>query len=244
MHNSELLAHVYASIFNYPITSKEAKLWRIKLKNTSEKKLNFATQIVEDLQKIPFILAIFVTGSVAAGNALQKADVDLMIVTRPHTLWLTRVIVVLFLKLKKLYKHTVCPNIFLDTNHLEIKLKNLYTAHEVLQAKCVFDRGNIYDRWVTENVWAKEYLPGAYSMVIVSMGKKSPRKNVLPPSSNTDLLFPLNLLVFFIQYLYMKRKMSNERVGLGYAFFHPNNLSRKVMETFDKKLRVLGIMEK
>ena len=54
----------------------------------------------------------------------------------------------------------------------------------------------------------------------------------------------LDLLAFIVQFLFMKRKMTNESVGLGYAFFHPNNLSQGVMDKFNKKLRDLGIMYK
>ncbi|OGG05873.1 hypothetical protein A2872_02635 [Candidatus Gottesmanbacteria bacterium RIFCSPHIGHO2_01_FULL_42_12] len=246
MTNSELLAHVYASIFNYPLNSKEAKLWRINLKKTSEEKLYFAKKVAEDLQKISFIQAVFVTGSVSAGNANNDADIDLMIVTKPGTLWLTRVFVVSYLKRKKIYKQTVCPNIFLDANNLEVKVKNLYTAHEVLQVKCLFDRSNINYRWFKENDWTKYYLPGAYKVNKANMTNQSISNKYQLTNFKLIVLAIgiLDLLAFIVQFLFMKRKMTNESVGLGYAFFHPNNLSQGVMDKFNKKLRDLGIMYK
>lgn len=213
---SPLAAVVYADLFGYPLTIKEAKLWAIRKtrEKYSQEKFNQATEIIPLLKFIPTIEAIFLTGSVAANNAKKNADVDLLIITATNTAWLTRTVVFCFLKIIRKLKNPVCPNIFLDLNHLEIKNKNLYTAHEVLQAKCLYEKNKTSIKWLDANKWVKEYLP-----------------------------IPFELLAFVVQYFYQRPKQSNEKVGWGYMFFHPNDLSAKVLKKFEKNLKKLNLTE-
>ena len=96
---------------------------------------------------------------------------------------------------------------FLDLNHLEIKNKNLFTAHEVVQAKCLYEKNKISGKWLNANAWVKEYLP-----------------------------LPFELVAFVIQYFYQKPKQTNEKLGWGYAFFHPRDLSEDIVKKFDQRL--------
>ena len=243
---NELAAVVYAGLFGYPLTVKEAKLWAIRKTRAeySQQKEEAAIKTAGQLKKIPTIAAVFLTGSVAARNARVGADIDLMIITSSHTLWLTRAVVFLLLKnlkllksLKNLKRNQICPNIFLDLNHLEIKDRNLFTAHEVLKAKCLYDYGGVYKKWLEDNIWTKKYLPLVYSASLRANAKQSPD---VPKQIASSLWFlamtPLELFAFILQYLYMKPKMTHEKVGWGYAFFHPNNLSEKVLKKFEKEL--------
>jgi len=239
---SKLAAVVYADLFGYPLTVSEAKLWAVRKvrQEISEQRIAEAKKPVSILKIIPSVQAIFLTGSVAAGNAKANADIDLMIVTLPGTLWLTRLIIFMGLKLLRKLKNPYCPNIFLDLNHLEILNKNLYTAHEVLQAQCLYDTGGVYRRWLIENKWVREYLPFVYRR------QKSKVKGQNFKARSTKFLFfnwifkfcllIFELPIFVLQYLYMRSGMTNESVGWGFAFFHPNNLSEKVLKKFDRRL--------
>lgn len=255
---SPLAAVVYADLFGYPLTVKEAELWAIRKtrEKYSREKEKLALEGVTFLRKIPTVEAVFLTGSVVVKNATQKADADLMIITKPSTLWLTRLIV--FKKLKSF----ACPNIFLDTNHLEIQDKNLYTAHEVLQAKCLYDKNNINYLWLKRNEWTKEHLPNAYKQKINQSKSQFPISNTNQSTNSQNWILDIGywslviggghwllgvvigfieLCAFIFQYFYMKPKITNERVGWGYAFFHPNDLSEKVLKKFEKNLKKLNL---
>lgn len=246
----------YARLFDYPLTPAEAKLWAIRISREeySRHKKNLAAPIARRLAVIPTVAAIFLTGSVAAGNAKADADLDFMIVTYPHTLWLTRLLVFLFLKITSQLKTPVCPNIFLDIKHLKIVNQNLYTAHEVLQAQCLFDRKNINFLWLKNNSWTKKYLPNAYKFKINQSKVNNKSNGQYPkfqfPVSNFQfghwligiywvignwMIGLIDLCAFVLQYLYMKPKMTNERVGLGFAFFHPRDLSAEVLARFNSR---------
>jgi predicted nucleotidyltransferase len=260
---NEFLATVYASLFNCTLTSSEAKLWVVgkrqnmvlrtnvlehpeKIRETrrqiSREKLKIAQKIVKMLRKIPFIEGLFLTGSVAAWNAFPGADIDLMIIASPNTLWLTRMVVVGLLKVTGHYRsrgqvmNKVCTNIFLDTNHLKIREKNLYTAHEVLQAECLFDRGGIKRRWLRENSWTKAFLPEAYKDRV-----KGLQNEVAVRSDTLKRLFcfglaPFELVALLGQFFYMRSRITREKVSWGEAVFHPNDLTAKIYEKWCAKL--------
>jgi len=256
---------VYADIFDWPLNASEIKKWEIAGKGKQDvrvifekgyyclqkktiairqerekislKKLGKAKKIIEFLKRIPTIEGVFLTGSVAVGNAKKDSDIDLMIVTKPNTLWLTRAAVVAILKFSKKYgnfKDRICPNIFLDANHLEIKEKNLYTAHEVRQVKCLFDRGGVEKEWLFKNSWTKEYLPDVVHEIFAVLSRRGGTAARLKILFITFCLF--EPLAFVSQYLYQLPKQTNEKVGWGYAFFHPDQLGQKVEDKFRQRL--------
>ncbi len=213
---------------------------RKKMAGYSRRCLERIRTIPAHLSRIPTVEGIFLTGSLAIENGGKNADADLMIITKPGTMWLTRLLVVTWLKISGNYRTvqnqvgTICPNIFLDTDHLKITEQNLFTAHEVLQARCLYDRRGVEQRWLAENKWTKNYLPNAYKLRI---GNWKLIGNWQLEIGNFWLI-PFETIAFWLQYFYMKPKMTNEKVGWGAAFFHPQNLSREVMEQFHKRLAV------
>lgn len=192
----------------------------------SQSKWQIAQAVGEKLQMFPTIAAVFVTGALAMNNTPADDDIDLMIVTYAHSLWFTRLLLVGYLNLKSwrrqpgLPRHhglqvvdKICDNLWLDTQNLAISERSLRTAHEILQAKVVWDRGGIQYQFLKQNPWVKKYLPYAY---------KLPQKD-RTTKKNYSWLWPINALFFVLQYLYMVPKKTSEKVGIGYAFFHPNN---------------------
>lgn len=234
LNDNQLAAVVYADLFDYPLTIGEAKLWEIRKirQEVSARKLIQAREIAWQLKVIPTIVGVFATGSVAANNAKKGADIDLMIITFPTTLWMTRLVVFIWLKLLGKLKNPYCPNIFLDLNHLEIQEKNLFTAHEILQAKCLYDRGEVERLWLQKNIWVKDYLPKAFEWRIKNC--KSARN--LKLEIKNRWLWPLELIAFGLQYWYMKSRITNERVGWGHAFFHPKRRGEKILRLLEKRL--------
>lgn len=201
----------------------------------SQKKLLTARRIARLLGLFPTVKLICATGSLAVDNAKHYDDLDIMIVTSTATLWLTRPLVILFLKALRLRRPTslpehesprvsdkVCDNLWLDETALALpeNKRNLYTAHEVLQAKPLFDRGNSHAKFISANSWTSKFLANAYA------AKVTPRTvapKVTPP--RWDAIGWLNSLAFHLQYHYMKPKITRETITLHSAYFHPNDYS-------------------
>ena len=204
----------------------------------SLQKLHQAKKVADQLKKLPLIEAIYVTGSVAVGNATLDCDIDLMIITKPGSLWLTRLLVVSLLKIQGVYRgpknieNKICTNLYLDGRHLVMGQKSLFVAHEILQARCLFDRDGCNFYWLKANEWVADFLPQAYFARLreITQFKKSGEVFWRP------LFYPLEMVSFFLQICYMHAKMTREKVGWGYAFFHPNDLSGLIQKRFEQRL--------
>lgn len=205
--------------------------------HSGQPKWVIARQVVASLARLPTISAIFVTGSLAMDNCPPDDDIDLMVITSPHTLWITRALVIIYLSFLRLRRpaglpeHSsprvadkICDNLYLDTRHLPLPIHNLYIAHELLQAKCLFDRASIRHNFLLANTWVGDYLPVAYKSQLAGL----PSPITLHISYFINLfLYPINLVLFVLQYLYMRPKITSESIGLGFAFFHPRPPSPK-----------------
>ncbi len=241
----------YANYFHFPLREDEVHHWLISSKrvgrhliktsplstqendfrhratSVSETKLNRVLVLHNFFKFFPTIKLVAVTGSVAVKNAKLGDDIDLMIVTADHTLWITRLLFLIFLPLKyprrlpsygyQQSTDLLCPNLWLEIRSLSVEKtkRNLFTAHEVLQATPVFDRDNTYRLFVISNSWVKRYLANAYHSISAPFSSQTSKKVSL-----SFFLVPLNLVCYWLQYLYMSPKKTVEDIKYSSAFFH------------------------
>ena len=96
-------------------------------------------------------------------NAVENDDIDLMIITAANRLWLTRLLASLllfpWLRRGRKIHNRVCLNLWLDESALALTQRNLYIAHEICQAKPVFERNKTYQKFIAANLWYKKFLP-------------------------------------------------------------------------------------
>jgi len=203
----------------------------------SKLKIEKAKHIARFLSFFPTILLIAITGSLAVDNAREDDDLDFFIITSANTLWLTRLIVIpligIFFKRRKpfAFRHSpfairdsVCLNLWLDESALAVpkNKRSLYTAHEVLQAKPIFDRGDTYAKFILANHWTSRYLANAHTAISHQFTANSnSKKNKLLLSTANCILSALNFVCYKIQYSYMKSKITRETITLHSAYFHP-----------------------
>lgn len=248
----------YSARFGFPLSRHEIWFWQIgtnlpqkSLKNIryslpnpvnrSERRKNslakmaFLQRYLAIITRNPFVSACFITGSLAVENCLPDDDIDLMIISRPHCLWLARawnIVVLGWYRLRRpsgLSVHSspkvsnkFCDNLYLDITNLQVFPHNLYIAHEVLQAKPVFDPAGIARIFLKENSWVSRYLPVAYQQTLRSLPNRN-RPVRLPVLVHFVFRF-LNYLFFLLQYAYMSPKITNERIFLTQAYFHPRGV--------------------
>ncbi|MBI3290055.1 hypothetical protein HYZ78_01530 [Candidatus Microgenomates bacterium] len=222
-------------------------VFRKKREKESVKKLKIAGKVAKKLSTIPTIKLIGITGSLAMNNADKNSDVDLMIITAGGALWSTRVMVRIVSLLHGFMvrsprsdeaKNAICFNMWLDEKHMEIpkKMRNLYSAHEVLQVRPLVNKDHTFEKFLDANKWALEYWPNALSGTRHwALGTR--KKNVL---SIAYCLTPIALLLepiaYGMQKLYMRRKITRELVEPGRAFFHPIDWSSVVMRELKKRI--------
>jgi predicted nucleotidyltransferase len=176
---------------------------RKKREKISQDKWAIAKQVGDTLKKFKFIQAVFVTGSLAMNNTKLDDDIDLMVVTSPDVLWIVRFFVNFYLRTVRRYpgqqlaKNAICINLWLDISNLEISPQSLYVAHEIMQAKVLWDRNNVSNMFLGSNVWVKNYLPKAYPAQ-----PRLPSPKAGEGSRVWYLWAVVNYLFFLVQYIY------------------------------------------
>jgi len=196
--------------------------------NIFEEKIKKAEKLAKKIsKKFKDILFLGVTGSVAAGYPKKNNDIDLIIITKINKLWLIRLKLRFFIMINKIPHRKFgkkektdefCFNLWLDEKSLELgkEKQNLKNAVDLILMKPLINRSKTYEKFILANDWAKKYVATGYSLK-----KPSPGVNRGISLDREDLLeIIINWLMFWMQFLYMKRKIKNEKVGLHEAFFH------------------------
>lgn len=226
---------------HYLLSGKEAGVdKKLERKKISSFKMGITTQAVYVLARIPTILCVLVTGSLAMDNSVKRSDIDLMVITKSKTLWSTRLISYFLLKISGFHlrkprakeeKDRLCLNMWIDEDNLiwPEKDRNIFTAHEIAQITPVLNRGG-YGKFINANLWAKKYWPNA----IVKHDYKYEKHT--KPSFFEYILKVIEPIAMKIQLVYMKRKITREIVLPGIALFHPVDWSKNVSRRLGKKL--------
>jgi len=206
-------------------------------KKVTNKLIRHNRWVFELLEKIPWIKMVSITGSAANYNMEEKADIDLMFITSKKRLWLTRGFVFLILKiLNKLPKdhknRELCPNIFIDESSLGWikKRRNLYVAQNIISMQPIFDKDEMYFRFMSANKWVKDYY---YNFKLNLPEKFTPVK-----SSKSILINLIEKLAMSLQINYMKNKMTTEIATSKLIHFNKNDNSRWILVSFKKLLKL------
>ena len=220
---------------------------RLKGNAEAEKWLKVAEKKARFIGKFPFVRAVMASGSLSKGYMDESSDLDFFIVTVPKRLWLARTLLVLYKRIFLANSHKqFCVNYFIDTAHLEIEEKNLFTATELASLIPLYNRER-YESLIVANDWLPEFFPN-FSL------KKFPKLNAMPShplrAFFESLLYPVSDMLdkFFMQ-MTLRRWCntygdSYSKTDFDIAFKtrrhvsknHPNNYQKKVLEMYKRRL--------
>jgi len=221
------------------LQSVTARLYSAELAQT---KLGEAKMVAALLARIPWVDAVYLTGSLAMGAAEVDSDIDFLVVTQPDRLWIVRFLTGLFAQLngrRRSWNHeepgSWCFNLWLDSSHLEVEQRSqdAYRAYEVLQAKILWTRSG-EDVLKMHNSWIQDFFP---LLKVNTSAKKFSRLR----QKTGSLVFSLFLDkveqgAWKIQTWYMRNHQTTERVGKGYAFFHPRDTAADIFQGWTSSL--------
>lgn len=231
----------------YFFVSGRKNIINVRKKRTrfSNQKLKIAQQSARLIGKIPGVLFVGITGSLAMHNAKAKDDIDFLIITQKNALWTSRLAVLAYLKLKGKAvrrfnqieeKDKLCLNMWLSADDLKIK-QSLFAAHEIAQIIPLVNKNKVYEKFMHQNSWYKKYWPNASRKKKVENRISYIEKQKYARQLIGVIVEPV---CFWIQNIYMKRHKTREEVTRIRAFFHPIDWDKKVV----KKLASRGLMLK
>ncbi len=210
-----------------------------------DKRLRIAYRMSKFISMFPYVRAIFLTGSISKGYMEKESDVDYLIITEPGRLWISKLFLTLFKKIFLLNSRKVfCINYYIDSEHLEIEEKNVFTATEIVTLIPVFGR-KYYNEFYSKNSWIKNFFPNFPKRNNHIIDRHSKIQKVIESFFNNgfgDLLDDFAMKVF---YNATKRKFHyfNEK-DFALAFkstkseskYHPKFFQKRVLISFEEKL--------
>lgn len=216
---------------------------RKKREKISFKKLIIAKNIINKLSILPTVKFIGISGSLALLNSEEEDDIDIFVITSKGSLWLTRLLMIVILKIMRKHrgkgdkniKDKFCLNMMIDQSYLAFPMKrrNLYTAHEIVQILPVLEKDKIFEKFLAENLWVKKYLPN------IKFPDKIRDKKINIP-------FYIPIVEFFFrnfQMIILKRGLTNETAEKSFFAFHPFDYKVFTLEVYRKKLRMYKLLE-
>jgi hypothetical protein len=212
------------------------------------------TAAANQISLVPWVRSIWVTGALAAGAVKADDDIDLMIITDPNRLWLTRALVVGLGMLSGRYRsHWLpasrladrwCCNIWLEPGALALpsNRRSLYEARELVQAVPVYTRpGERAALLLQRNPWVGNWLANGYWLARQRARRLAPRWSGWPKLPLGWLAGRLNGWLFRLQRAFMAKRLTRETVRIDRAFFHPRDTRSWVRQRYETICHVQGL---
>lgn len=223
---------------------------REKRKKYSAEKLKIAQQIVSMIKFIPSVKLIGTTGALAMENAKKDDDIDLFIITSRGLLWTTRFLSTLIVEITGMRRHPqeknvnnkICLNMFVDEDHLEIphKEQDLFSAHEVVQMKLLWDKDETYKKFLRANEWVKKFLPNAIKNAIKTRSARWQSLTWIPPMVEELVKSFFNVLEKIFknsQLWYMIKRRTTEVIKEGIIRFHPHDARIWILKKYRERIK-------
>lgn len=217
---------------------------RIEREKESNKKLIKAKKIIKKISNIPTVNLIGISGSLAMKNSEINDDIDIFVISKDNLVWLTRLILVLYLvklgiyrkKHEKNTKDKICLNLIIGDGSMGFtkRRQNLYIAHEIVQLMPFFQRENTYLNFINKNKWIFKFLPNTNKRIEEYKIPFTKQKSVINDLLINVLLFlQIEKIAKFLQWNYMKKDITQETIEDNFLAFHPIDFKKKVNKFFD-----------
>jgi hypothetical protein len=198
------------------------------------------------IASLPFVRMVAVTGALAMDNVERDDDIDYLVVTEPDRLWLCRALVVAIVRAAARRGDVVCPNYFLSERALELRERDLFTAHELAQMVplCGLET---YARMRRLNEWVAEFLPNAAGPSRSATNGSAPGQR-LRGLAEAALRTPLGERIDTWERTRKMRKFEGQAAGHTEARFsadwckgHFDDHGQRIMAELVKRLQALGV---
>ncbi len=217
---------------------------RVECNRRADQFIPIAHRRAKLIGNFPFVRGVCVSGSLSKHSMRPDGDIDFFVITEPGRLWLARTLLVLFKKVFLFNSHKYfCVNYFIDTDHLEIAEKNLFTATESVTLLPMYGR-EFYEAFCDSNAWAWEQYPNfpKRSTNGIPNHEKGRMKSLLEKTLKGRIGEWLDEKAMLLTMGYWKRKFkhfddANFDIALKSRRYvskhHPLHFQKKVLEEFE-----------
>lgn len=224
---------------------------RLDCNRRASRLLPVAQRIARFIGAFPYVKGVFISGSLSKHCMRADSDIDFFLITEPGRLWLARTFLVFFKKIFLLNSHKYfCVNYFIDTAHLEIEEKNLFTATEIVTLLPMYGR-EWYHRFFEANRWAWKHFPNfePRPVAVVPLSSRGFIKKMFELLFNGTAGDWLDQKAMQMTVRYWKKKFKHfDREKFNVALkssryvskHHPLHFQEKVLKAFEVRVKETG----
>jgi len=171
-------------------------------------------RVVKFFGLLPGVRAVAAVNTLAWSHTREESDIDMFIITRPGTIWSTRLLLVLPFALLRLRpgkgrRDPLCFSFFatseaFDFSKLRIDGGDPYLAMWILSLVPIFDRDDLFKTFINQNNWVTENL--CHTMP----RQPSPKLMVKPFPSLIPQLSWFERLAKLVQMKHLPAKLKNQ----------------------------------
>lgn len=211
------------------------------------KKMKTARRFSKLVSLFPFVRAVMLSGSISKNYMDENSDIDYFIVTDANRLWIVRAALAAFRRIFLFNSHkNLCTNYFVDSQNLEIRDKNIFTAIELCTTKPMFGRSTI-EKFQTANKWVFSFLPN------IRIENDSTPNGEFFIKTLIEKIFSFKAMNHFNEWLmnksiaHWKKRYTHEvhpndfeiafRSTTGISKSHPQFFQKKVLTLYDQNIK-------
>jgi hypothetical protein len=153
------LVHFSQGYFYLSTRTAEIVASRLENERRAYTMLKRARWVSFFLKQVPFVRAVFLTGSLSKHVMPHKGDIDFMIVTEFNRLWVCKMILTGFRRIFLLNsKKYFCINLMVTENAIHFPNHNYFNAVEIATTQVIWNTA-AFVKYQKENDWIYNYLP-------------------------------------------------------------------------------------
>lgn len=221
-----------------------------------QKKNKKLRKFLKYFRRVPYIRAVFASGSLTLGNAQEESDLDTLVLTAPKRIWTARFLLSMylsFLGVRRAKHHTdvrdkICLSHYITTEHV-FGYKSIFTGQifHCLTPLWEWQPGIARD-FLKRHIWLEEYFVHQPSLSDVSAVGGSWLQRVGERMLNNRWG---DKLEHFLRYLQLRRISADikkrDRFGRIVATdamleFHPDSKEEAVIARYNAGLQEYGIL--
>ena len=141
-------------------------------------KMKRAKRATSLISLVPFVRAVFVCNTVGFGVPTEQSDIDIVVITKDKTVFLTRFLVTMLLSITGFRRHgrqvknKVCLSFYLTESSLSLQSlaieRDIYLQYWIVLLIPIYDPQQIHARMLVDNAWVNETLPFACTPYIAA----------------------------------------------------------------------------
>ena len=227
---------------------------RLENERHVSKMLKQARWISFFLKQVPFVRAVFITGSLSKHIAPNKSDIDFMIVTELKRLWICKMIITGFRRIFLFNSKYFCANLMVTEKAMYFPDHNYFTAVEIATTQVIWNTA-AFKKYQNENEWIHQYLPNWKSLtdgVLVLSNTPARLQKIFESALNMFRLDTLNSNLMHTARNFWRRKHKNLDEAKFNSIIHcspdissvwHDDHQTHILEDFRRRLSAYGLRE-